>query len=208
VARIFGYLAAFRKIGNSMLASCSPAVILRRRRTAAALATLLCAPALAQLNLVDSEGRPAGAVEAPFITTPDAIVPLMLDLAGVSASDVVYDLGCGDGRIVIAAGKRGARGVGVDIDEVLIENAKVTARQAGVADRVRFTKGDLFEMDYRDATVVMLYLSERLNLQLLPKLKAQLKPGSRIVSHRFKMGDLKPDRVINIDNRDIYLWRI
>ena len=75
-------------------------------------------------------------------------------------------------------------------------------------DRVRFTKGDLFEMDYRDATVVMLYLSERLNLQLLPRLKAQLQPGARIVSHRFRMGDLKPERTINIDNRDIYLWRI
>ena len=147
-------------------------------------------------------------MEAPFITTPDHIVPVMLDLASVGASDVVYDLGCGDGRIVIAAGKRGARGVGVDIDEALIENAKVSARQAGVSDRVRFTKGDIFEMNYHDATVVMLYLSERLNLQLWPKLKAQLQPGSRIISHRFKMGGLKPDRTINIDNRDIYLWRI
>ena len=190
-----------------MTSPCSLAVNLRRRRIAAALG-LMCAPALAQMNLADSEGRPVGAMEAPFITTPDAIVPVMLDLAGVSANDVVYDLGCGDGRIVIAAGKRGARGVGVDIDDVLIENAKVAARQAGVADRVRFIRGDLFEIDYRDATVVMLYLSERLNLQLLPKLKAQLKPGARIVSHRFKMGDLKPDRTINIDNRDIYLWRI
>ena len=98
--------------------------------------------------------------------------------------------------------------MGVDIDDGLIQNAQVAARQAGVADRVRFTKGDLFEMDYREATVVMLYLSERLNLQLWPKLKAQLKPGARIVSHRFKMGDIKPERTINIDNRDIYLWRI
>ncbi len=184
-----------------------PAVNLARRRAAAALG-LLCTPAFAQMNLVDSEGRPVGAMEAPFITTPDHIVTLMLDLASVSAGDMVYDLGCGDGRIVIAAGKRGARGVGVDIDDVLIENAKVNARQAGVAERVRFTKGDLFAMDYRDATVVMLYLSERLNLQLLPKLRAQLKPGSRIVSHRFKMGDLNPERTINIDNRNIYLWRI
>ncbi len=187
----------------------------RRRLMAAAMATAgwgaLCLPAaapLAQMNLVDSEGRPVGALEAPFITTPDHIVKIMLDLAGVGASDNVYDLGCGDGRIVIAAGLRGARGVGVDLDYDLIANAKVSARQAGVADRVRFERGDLFEMDYRDATVVMLYLSERLNLQLWPRLKAQLKPGSRIVSHRFKMGDLKPDRTINIDNRDIYLWRV
>ena len=202
-------------MGNPMFSMFShkiPAINLQRRRTAAAIGLasfgLSGAPALAQLNLVDSEGRPVGAMEAPFITTPDHIVPVMLDLASVGASDVVYDLGCGDGRIVIAAGKRGARGVGVDIDEALIENAKVSARQAGVSDRVRFTKGDIFEMNYHDATVVMLYLSERLNLQLWPKLKAQLKPGSRIISHRFKMGGLKPDRTINIDNRDIYLWRI
>ncbi len=166
------------------------------------------AASLAQMNLVDSEGRPVGALEAPFITTPESIVPVMLDLASVTAADNVYDLGCGDGRIVIAAAQRGARGLGVDLDYDLIANAKVAARQAGVADRVRFERGDLFEMDYREATVVMLYLSERLNLQLWPRLKAQLKPGSRIVSHRFKMGDLKPERTIHIDNRDIHLWRI
>ena len=195
-----------------MPSPCAPPFNPQRRRWSAAFG-LLCAPALgqfktAQLNLVDSEGRPVGAMEAPFITTPEGIVRVMLDLADVTAGDVVYDLGCGDGRIVIAAGRRGARGVGVDIDDVLIENARIAARQAGVADRVRFTRGDLFEMDYRDATVVMLYLSERLNLQLLPRLKAQLQPGARIVSHRFRMGDLKPERTINIDNRDIYLWRI
>lgn len=180
----------------------------RRRWLGAAAFAPLCTASLAQMNLVDSEGRPVGALEAPFITTPDNIVPVMLDLAGVTAADTVYDLGCGDGRIVIAAGKRGARGVGVDLDHVLIANAKVAARQAGVADRVRFERGDLFKMDYHEATVVMLYLSERLNLQLWPRLKAQLKTGARIVSHRFKMGDLKPERTINIDNRDIHLWRI
>ena len=188
-----------------------PASLARRRLIAATGLAALAAPgaaALAQMNLVDSEGRPVGALEAPFITTPEHIVKIMLDLAGVGAADNVYDLGCGDGRIVIAAGLRGARGLGVDLDYDLIANAKVAARQAGVADRVRFERGDLFAMDYREATVVMLYLSERLNLQLWPKLKAQLKPGSRIVSHRFKMGDIKPDRTINIDNREIYLWRV
>ena len=183
----------------------------RRRLMLSAGWSALCLPAvtpLAQMNLVDSEGRPVGALEAPFITTPEHIVKIMLDLASVGAADNVFDLGCGDGRIVIAAGLRGARGLGVDLDHDLIANAKVMARQAGVADRVRFERGDLFAIDYREATVVMLYLSERLNLQLWPKLKAQLKPGSRIVSHRFKMGDIKPERTINIDNRDIYLWRV
>lgn len=185
-----------------------PAALTRRRIMAAAALAPLCATPLAQMNLVDSEGRPVGALEAPFITTPDYIVKIMLDLAGVGATDVVYDLGCGDGRIVIGAGLRGARGVGVDLDYDLIANAKVAARQAGVGDRVRFERGDLFEMDYRDATVVMLYLSERLNLQLWPRLKAQLQPGARIVSHRFKIGDIAPVRTVNVDNRDIYLWRV
>lgn len=188
--------------------SLPPTGLTRRRVLATAALAPVCTAPLAQLNLVDSEGRPVGALEAPFITTPEGIVKIMLDLAGVGAQDVVYDLGCGDGRIVIGAGQRGARGIGVDLDHDLIANARVAAQQAGVADRVRFERGDLFEMDYRDATVVMLYLSERLNLQLWPRLKAQLKPGSRVVSHRFKMGDVKPERTIHVDNRDIYLWRI
>lgn len=185
-----------------------PPTSLLRRRTLGLAMGGLAAPALAQLNLVDSEGRPAGALEAPFIETPLEIVPIMLDLAEVTARDMVYDLGCGDGRLVIAAGRRGARGVGIDLDYNLIDNAKVAARQAGVGDRVRFERGDIFEMDYHGATVVLLYLSERLNLQLWPKLKAQLKPGARIVSHRFKMGDVTPTRTINVIGRDIYLWRI
>jgi SAM-dependent methyltransferase len=185
-----------------------PTGLTRRRVLAAATFAPYCTAPLAQLNLVDSEGRPVGALEAPFLTSPEGIVKIMLDLAGVGARDVVYDLGCGDGRIVIGAGLRGARGIGVDLDYDLIANARVAARQAGVADRVRFERGDLFEMDYHDATVVMLYLSERLNLLLWPRLKAQLKPGSRVVSHRFKMGDVKPEQTVQIDNRDIYLWRI
>ncbi len=185
-----------------------PTRLTRRRILAAATFAPSCTAAIAQLNLVDSEGRPVGALEAPFLTSPEGIVKIMLDLAGVGAQDMVYDLGCGDGRIVIGAGLRGARGIGIDLDYDLIANARVAARQAGVAERVRFERGDLFEMDFRDATVVMLYLSERLNLLLWPRLKAQLKPGSRVVSHRFKMGDIKPERTIQVDNRDIYLWRI
>jgi len=208
--RFFGILAPFPLALRDQMppATSSPSCLTRRRIVTAAALSPICGAASAQLNLVDSEGRAIGALEAPFLTSPDGIVKIMLDLAGVGAQDMVYDLGCGDGRIVIAAGLRGAGGVGVDIDHDLIANAKVAARQAGVADRVRFERGDLFEMDYRDATVVMLYLSERLNLQLWPKLQAQLKPGARIVSHRFKMGDIRPERTVHIDNRDIYLWRI
>ena len=136
------------------------------RRVVFVLALLIASfgAARAQLNLVDSEGRPVGAMEAPFITTPEPVVQAMLDLARIGQGDVVYDLGCGDGRIIIeAARSRGARGVGVEIDEVLVDRARVHARQAGVADRVSIVRGDLFTLDVSPASVVMLYLGEDLN---------------------------------------------
>jgi ribosomal protein L11 methylase PrmA len=127
----------------------------------------------------------------------------------VKRSDVVYDLGSGDGRIVIAAAKaHGARGVGIDIDPERIAEASRNARAAQVADRVRFLNQDLFESDIREATVVTLYLLPRLNLKLRPKLLAELKPGTRIVSHGFDMGDWKPDRTARIGSTTIYLWTI
>lgn len=168
-----------------------------------------CGPVAAQSNLVDSEGRPAGAMEAPYITTPEPVVRAMLDLGGVGSKDVVYDLGCGDGRIVIeAARQRGARGMGIDIDEVLIERARVAARQAGVADRVRFERGDLFSLDLREATVVTLYLGEDLNTRLWPKLKRELAPGSRVVSHRFIIRGTPAERSIEAHGVQLHFWTI
>lgn len=167
------------------------------------------APLAAQVNLVDSEGRPAGAMEAPYITTPEPVVGAMLDLARVGSNDVVYDLGCGDGRIVIEAARtRGARGVGIDIDEVLIERARVSARQAGVADRVRFERGDLFALDLRQATVVTLYLGEDLNTKLWPKLRRELAPGSRVVSHRFIIRGAPAERSIEAHGVNLHFWTI
>jgi SAM-dependent methyltransferase len=180
-----------------------------RRRLLAGLALAAPAGTSAQVNLVDSEGRPAGAMEAPYITTPEPVVSAMLDLARVGRDDVVYDLGCGDGRIVIAAAReRGARGVGVEIDLELVDRARVAARQAGVAERVRIERGDLFALDVREATVVMLYLGENLNTRLWPKLARELKPGARVVSHRFIIRGVPAQRSIDVHGVQLHLWTI
>ncbi len=140
-----------------------------------------------------------------FVPTPDEVVMEMLNMARVVKNDVVYDLGCGDGRIVITAAKTyGARGVGVDIDPVRIQESKENALKAGVTDRVRFTQQDLFKTDFSEATVVFLYLLPELNLELRPKLLRELKPGSRIISHEFDMGDWKPDNSGVVRNVKLY----
>ena len=156
---------------------------------------------------------PLQAPRAPFVATPPDVVDRMLTLAGVGPDDVVYDLGCGDGRIVIAAAQKfGARGVGVDIDPARIAEAEANARAAGVERRVSFRIQDALETDVSDATVVTLYLLSAMNVQLRPILTRQLRPGSRIVSHSFAMGDWEPDVVDSFTdaagtNRTLYLWR-
>jgi SAM-dependent methyltransferase len=143
--------------------------------------------------------------EVPYVPTPEEVVMEMLKMAGVNQNDIVYDLGCGDGRIVITAAKVfGARGVGVDNDPNLIRQSHENARKAGVADRVRFIEQDLFETDIREATVVALYLLPELNLQLRPKLFRDLRPGSRIVAHEFDMGDWKPDNMAKMPKVKLY----
>ena len=145
-----------------------------------------------------------------YVPTSDAIVDLMLETAGVTSQDVVYDLGSGDGRIVIEAAKKfGARGVGVEIDPDLIKQANKNAQKAGVADKVRFVQGDLFKTDLSEASVVTMYLSQTINQRLEPKLKRELKPGARVVSHRFEMPpDWKPDRKISARGTQVLLWTI
>lgn len=144
-----------------------------------------------------------------YVPTSDTVVDAMLRLAGVSPDDVVYDLGSGDGRIVIAAARDfGARGVGIDIDPVRIGESNKNAEEAGVTDRVRFVEADLFKSNFSEATVVTLYLLSRLNERLKPMLMEQLKPGTRIVSHAFDMGDWKPEKTKFIDGTTIYLWTI
>ena len=140
-----------------------------------------------------------------YVPTTDAAVDAMLKLAGVKKTDVVYDLGCGDGRIVItAAQKFGARGVGIDIDPVRIGEAKENAKKAGVENLVKFVENDLFLSDIREASVVTLFLLPQLNLKLRPKLLQDLKPGTRIVSNTFDMGDWKPEKQVTVDPNDEY----
>jgi len=147
--------------------------------------------------------------DVPYVATPPAVVAKMLELAQVTQDDVVYDLGSGDGRIVIMAAQRfGARGVGVEIDPALVADAHENARRAGVADRVQFLRQDLFETDLRAATVVTLYLMQSVNLELRPKLWRELRPGTRVVSHDFGMGDWPPEQVVSVDNHRIYAWTI
>jgi cyclopropane fatty-acyl-phospholipid synthase-like methyltransferase len=134
----------------------------------------------------------------------------MLKLAGTGPNDVVYDLGCGDGRIVIAAAKEfGARGVGVEIDPAPLRMAAYNARRAGVEGRVRFVRGDIFDADIHEATVVTLFLFESLNRRLLPKLRNDLKPGTRIVAHRYGFGgDWPPERTVQAGASTLYLWTV
>ena len=147
--------------------------------------------------------------EAPYLATSDDVAAAMLRLAGVTAHDVVYDLGCGDGRIVILAARQyGARGAGIDIDSDRIQQARARAAQAGVTPLVRFELNDLFKADIHEATVVTLYLLPQMNLRLRPKLWQELKPGTRIVSHNFDMGDWMPDKEDEVDGQKILLWTV
>jgi precorrin-6B methylase 2 len=145
-----------------------------------------------------------------YIPTPPEVVAAMLQMANVGMNDIVYDLGSGDGRIVIAAAKDfGAlRGIGIELDPVRVQEAKANARRAGVSGKVQFRQQDLFETNLSEATVVTLYLLPAVNLALRPKLLAELKPGTRIVSHAFDIGDWKPVETRTVSGRSVYLWTI
>lgn len=147
--------------------------------------------------------------DVPFVGTPPVVVQRMLAIAEVKAGDVLYDLGCGDGRIVIAAVQiKGVTGACVDIDPVRIQDARANAEKAGVADRIRFVEGDLFKVPIDEATVVTLYLLPAINQRLRPRLLGELKPGTRVVSHAFDMGDWAPEKHETVDSREIYFWKI
>lgn len=161
------------------------------------------------LSFLHTHRLQARAPDVHYEPTPMDVVEAMLKRAGVANTDAVYDLGCGDGRIVIMAAKKfGARGVGVDIDPVRVKESEGNALEAGVAGRVRFVAGDLFEVDLREATVVTLFLLNELNLQLRPKLLRELRPGTRILSHTFDMGDWEPDDIGQVRERIFYYWVI
>jgi SAM-dependent methyltransferase len=148
-------------------------------------------------------------IHAPYVPTSHPVVDAMLKLASTKKSDIVYDLGCGDGRIVIAAAKRyGARGVGVDINPKLIQEARANAKREGVESLVQFEEQNVYDVDLKPATVVMLYLLPDINRKLVPKLQKELKPGARIVSHTFDLGDWKPTQIQDKDGERLHLWRI
>ena len=177
------------------------------RTSACVLLTLLLVPPL----LAQPGQAPTRIPDAPFVPTPDIVVAGMLTLADVTATDVVYDLGSGDGKIVIAAARLGARGVGIDIDPRRVAEATANARAAGVSDRTTFVLGDIFDPAIKigDATVVALYLWEPLNIKLMPRLKRELRPGTRVVSNSFTMGPTWPaERSQLVGLHYIYLWTI
>lgn len=159
-------------------------------------------------------GAPAAAqtlaLDVPYVPTPQPVVDRMLQLANVKQGETLYDLGSGDGRIVITAARQyGARGVGIDLDPERIREARANAKKAGVGERVRFIAGDLFKADLSDANVVTLYLLNSVNRDLRPQLWKQLKVGTRVVSHAFDMGnEWPPERTENVAGRTIYYWTI
>lgn len=199
-----------------MFRSNSSAVLIR---IAAALATLLalgliwlafrCAsPGLASCSPSTLFGG-GPKLDVPYVTTRPETVALMLEMADVGPDDFVIDLGTGDGRILIAAARdRGARGLGVDIDPVMVRRAQARARRAGVADRVEFKVADIFETPLAAADVVTMYLLPEVNLRLRPRLLAELKPGARVVSHAWDMGDWKPDDTRRAGGAVVHVWRI
>src|SRR5215510_896458 len=174
------------------------------------LALMVVAVAASAPVLTYQRASPLREPDVIYLPTPHEAVTAMLKLANVGPGDVVYDLGSGDGRILIAAVKEfgAARGVGIDIDPAMVREGNDNADRARVADRIRFLNQDLFETDLGDATVVTLYLLPWLNRKLIPKLKAELKPGSRIVAYRFDMGDWKPDQTLMVNGQMIYFWRM
>jgi SAM-dependent methyltransferase len=166
-------------------------------------------PAPGQQNPVVDQAAPMRHPDVIYVPTSPEVVDAMLKMANVTKDDLVYDLGCGDGRIVVAAARAyGARAIGIDIDPQRIAEAKANAKTAAVEGRVKFILGDLFEQDFHDATVVTLYLLNQLNLKLRPKLWKELKPGTRVVSHAFDMGDWQPEQKQDVGGTTIYLWRI
>jgi SAM-dependent methyltransferase len=182
-------------------------------RSAAAMIVCAWALAAAAQNAPNKPRDP----DVPYVPTTPEAVDAMLKLADVKKADVLYDLGCGDGRIVIAAARNfGARGVGIDIDPQRIKEARENAKRAGVESLVRFELGDLFEAQFGEATVVTLFLLPRINLKLKPRLLEQLKPGARVVSNTFDMGEWKAEKESTVENEDFdtglsrkfFLWTI
>lgn len=176
---------------------------LTRRNVILSSLTLGCGAAFSQAT------APKRSPDVPYVPTPQPVVEAMLKLGEVKSGDILYDLGSGDGRIPVTAAKLyGVKGTGIDINPERIAEAEANAKEQAVTDKVKFLNQDLFEASISDATVVTLYLLPSINLKLRPKLWKDLKPGTRIVSHSFDMGEWQPEKRIEVDGRYLYLWRI
>jgi 2-polyprenyl-3-methyl-5-hydroxy-6-metoxy-1,4-benzoquinol methylase len=201
---MFKTLLATLSVGSLLLASCTQQVNSKNVAETPPPQTVQVqqtAPATAQPR----ERTP----DVVYVPTPPEVVDKMLEVAKVGKDDILYDLGSGDGRIPITAAKRfGTRGTGIDIDPERIKEANANAKKEGVSDKVQFLQQDLFKSDFSKATVVSLYLLPELNVKLRPQLFKQLKPGTRIVSHAFDMGDWKPEQTLNVNGRTVYYWVI
>ena len=201
--RIMGLLIASMSVGSVVLAGCA------QQRNFDEVQTSQTTPQTQQsAPTVQAQEREA---DVPYVPTPNEVVDRMLQLANVTGDDTLYDLGSGDGRIVITAAQRyGTRGTGIDINPELVQQSQANAQAANVADRVEFVQQDLFQTNLSNATVVTLYLLPDINLKLRPKLLRELKPGTRIVSHDFDMGEWEPEQVVQVQgpNRQhtIYYW--
>jgi precorrin-6B methylase 2 len=170
---------------------------------------LMTAAAVAAFSGLVFAQAPARTPDVPYVPTPQEVVDEMLKLADIKSNDVLYDLGCGDGRIVVTAAKRyGIKAVGIDINPERIAEANENARKAGVTDKVKFIQGDLFQTSLKEPTVLTLYLLPAVNLKLRPKIMDEMKPGARVVSHSFDMGDWQPDKTVDVDYRKIYFWKV
>ena len=201
--RIMGLLIASMSVGSVVLAGCA------QQRNFDEVQTSQTTPQTQQsAPTVQAQEREA---DVPYVPTPNEVVDRMLQLANVTGDDTLYDLGSGDGRIIITAAQRyGTRGTGIDINPELVQQSQANAQSANVADRVEFVQQDLFQTNLSNATVVTLYLLPDINLKLRPKLLRELKPGTRIVSHDFDMGEWEPEQVVQVQgpNRQhtIYYW--
>ncbi|KAF3889303.1 MULTISPECIES: SAM-dependent methyltransferase [Nostocales] len=190
-------------VSSLLLASCSPQSVSSQEKSETSSSAI---------EVQQSSPTTETAQKQPdvvYVPTPPEVVDKMLEVAKVTKNDVLYDLGSGDGRIPITAAKKfGTRGIGIDIDPERIKEANENAKKAGVTDKVTFRQQDLFTTDFSEATVVTLYLLPELNVKLRPQLFKQLKPGTRIVSHAFDMGDWKPEKTLQVDGRTVYFWTI
>ena len=183
---------------------------LPRRHTLLTLGAGAAGLLLPQARLLAQPAAAPMSLDVPYVPTPQEVVERMLQIARVGKKDVLFDLGCGDGRIVVTAAKtHGARGTGIDLDPERIREARKNAAQAGVGDKVDFKVADLFQTDVSAASVVTLYLLPNVNTRLRPQLWKQLKVGSRVVSHAFDMGpEWPPEKTESVDGRTIYYWTI